>query len=130
MRALIASLLLSVAVAVPASAEVTAAGQKAMVAAGKIMFDQRCHVCHSENPETASYGPTLKGIIGRQAGSVEGFEYSDALTNSGIVWTEESLRAWIANNTAMMPGTRMRHVGIDDKAEQDFLIAYLRSISE
>ena len=130
MRALTLSLALAAALAMPAHADTSAAGEKARVAAGKIMFDQRCHVCHSSDPASASYGPTLKGVFGRKAASVEGFGYSDALKKSGIVWTEEALRAWMANNTGIMPGTRMRHVGITDVAEQDFLLAYLRSLSE
>jgi cytochrome c len=47
---------------------------------------------------------------------------------SGITWTEDNLRKWIADNDALVPGTRMRHVSISDPAEQDYLISFLRSL--
>lgn len=112
-----------------AQAEMSETGKKAMQAAGKIMFEQRCRSCHADDPAAKAYGPSLIGVYGRKAGSLEAFEYSDALKKSGIVWNEESLRAWMANNTGFMPGTRMRHVGITDHAEQDFILAYLKGLS-
>ena len=113
-----------------ARAEMSKVGEQAIIKAGEIMFQYRCRSCHSDDMSHPSYGPPLKNIFGRKAGSVPGFNYSDALKNSGIVWTEEKLRAWIADNKSVMPGTRMRHVGIMDKAEQDFLLGYLQHISK
>lgn len=113
-----------------ASAEMTDAGKKAMQAAGKIMFEQRCESCHADDPKRKAYGPSLLGVVGRKAGSLEGFDYSDAMKKSGIVWNLDSLRAWMADNQGFMPGTRMRHVAIKDKAEQDFLLAYINSLSK
>lgn len=111
-----------------ACAELSEAGKQAVAAAGKIMFEHRCRSCHADDLAAKSYGPPLVGVIGRKAASVEGFTYSDALKNSGLVWTEDALRAWMANNTGLMPGTRMRHVGITDPTEQGFLLAYLKSL--
>lgn len=108
-----------------------AVAEDAMVAAGKLFFGQRCQICH--NPAAAggkTYGPPLAGVVGRKAGSLEGFAYSDALVKSGIVWTEGSLKAWMEDNDGMLPGTRMRHVGVEDKAEQDMIVAYLKSLAE
>ncbi len=113
-----------------ASAEMTKVGEEAMVKAGRIMFQYRCRSCHSDDVTNPSYGPPLKNVVGRKAGSVVGFNYSDALRNSNIVWDEEKLRAWIKDNKAVMPGTRMRHVGITDEAEQNFLLHYLNHISK
>ena len=103
---------------------------KARVAAGQIMFEDTCRICHSDNPDTPSYGPSLVGVVGRKVGAVPGYDYSDALKSAGFVWTAEALRAWMADNTHFMPGTKMRHVGVTDPAEQDFIIAYLTSISK
>lgn len=103
---------------------------KARVAAGEILFTDKCRICHSNDPETPSYGPTLKNVIGRAAGSLPDYDYSVALMASGIVWTPEAVRAWMANNDGFMPGTKMRHVGVTDAAEQDFILAYLQSISQ
>lgn len=103
---------------------------KARIAAGEILFRDKCRICHSPDADTASYGPTLTGVVGRPAGAYPGYAYSDALQNVGFVWTPEALRAWMANNDGFMPGTRMRHVGVTDAAEQDFILSYLASISQ
>ncbi len=112
------------------SAEMSDAGKAAMEKAGHEMFEHRCRGCHSDDPEAKSYGPSLVGVVGRKAGSVEGYAYSDALKNSGIVWTNAAIKAWMADNTHIMPGTRMRHVGIKDPTEQEFILAYLKSLTK
>jgi cytochrome c len=56
------------------------------------------------------------------------FAYSDALKKSGLTWTEANLRRWVAGNDILVPDTRMRHVQITDEAEQNYLIAYLKSL--
>ncbi|MNT12602.1 Cytochrome c2 [compost metagenome] len=66
--------------------------------------------------------------MGRPAASVPRFAYSEAMQASGITWSEDNLRKWIADNEALVPGTRMRHVSITDQAEQDYLISFLRSL--
>lgn len=112
----------------PARAELSEAGKEAMAKAGKIMFEHRCRSCHADDPAKQSYGPSLIGVVGRKAGSVDGFGYSEALKSSGLVWTEAALKAWMADNKSLMPGTRMRHVGITDADEQDFILAYLKTL--
>lgn len=104
------------------------ADEKAMMeAAGKELF-KKCSSCHSADPSKNAFGPSLIGVVGRQAASLPRYAYSDALKNSGLTWTEENLRKWMAGNDDFVPGTRMRHVEITDKAEQDYLIAYLKSL--
>lgn len=101
----------------------------AMVAAGRHVFNN-CIACHSIEPGKRGFGPSLHGVIGRPAASLPDFAYSQALKTSKIVWTVPNLRKWIGNNDKMVPGTRMRHVAITDRAEQDYLIAFLRSLSQ
>lgn len=113
---------------VGSAAAMSPAGEDAMNKAGHVMFDHRCRSCHADDPSKQSYGPSLVGVFGRKAASVEGFAYSDAMKASGIVWTEDALRAWIADNTGVMPGTRMKHMAIADRNEQDFIISYLKSL--
>lgn len=98
-------------------------------AAGRHVFE-RCKACHSTDPGKQGFGPNLHGIVGRPAASLPTFMYSEALTKSGLVWTEDKLRAWMAGNDQMIPGTRMRHVAITDRAEQDYLLAYLKTFGE
>jgi cytochrome c len=121
--------LLALGVATPAlAADPTKSLDQAMVAAGEVMFRQNCMACHSPDPAKNTFGPTLVGVIGRPAGTLPRFAYSDALKASGIVWTEATLRQWLADNEKLVPGTRMKHVSITDPAAQDFLIAYISSL--
>ncbi len=95
----------------------------AMGAAGRQLFAGHCAACHTRKPGARVFGPSLKGVVGRPAGSVAGFPYSDALKKSGLVWTEDNLRKWIADSARMVPNTLMPHVSISDPAEQIYLIA-------
>ena len=106
-----------------------AAFSKIKIEAGEKLFDSECRRCHAADAKDPSYGPLLENIIGRGAGTYPDFDYSTALEASGIVWTEAALRAWMEDNTGFMPGTKMRHVGITDRTVQDFIIAYLESIT-
>ena len=56
----------------------------------------RCKGCHSFG-EKNKVGPSLKGIFGKEAGTVEGFKYSKSLKKGGWVWSEENLRAFLSN---------------------------------
>ncbi|WP_425100685.1 c-type cytochrome [Tropicibacter sp. S64] len=103
--------------------------EEVKVTAGKTLFDGECRRCHAPNSTDPSYGPPLENVLNRAAGSVEDYDYSIALSASGIVWTPAALRAWMEDNDGFMPGTKMRHVGIEDRTVQDFILAYLGSIS-
>jgi cytochrome c len=120
-KSVLASLILVAAVG--ASAE-----ESMEAAAGKQVFASRCHACHSEDSSKNTFGPSLTGVVGRKAASLPRFAYSDALRASGITWTEDNLRKWVSDNEKLVPGTRMRHVSITDKAEQDYLIAFLSTL--
>lgn len=111
----------------PALAETTF--EKVKVDAGAQLFAAECRRCHATDADHESYGPPLDNVIGRAAGSYPDYEYSIALEASGIVWTPAALRAWMEDNAGFMPGTKMRHVGIEDRTVQDFILAYLGSIT-
>jgi cytochrome c len=119
---LYAAFILSTAAGLPAFAD------DAAVVAGEAFFHQRCQTCHNPEADKKTFGPSLVGIVGRKAGSIDGFVYSNAVKNSGIVWTEAALHAWMEDNDKMLPGTRMRHIGVTDVAEQEMIIAYLKSL--
>jgi cytochrome c len=104
--------------------------EQVKVSAGETLFKSECRRCHAPDSKHDSYGPPLENIVGRAAGIVEDYDYSIALEASGIVWTEAALRAWMEDNDGFMPGTKMRHVGITDRTVQDFILAYLVSISD
>lgn len=91
---------------------------------------QRCYACHSVDPaERNLQGPNLAGVIGRRAGTLPQFEYSDAMIaagRDGLVWTEAALDAYVADPQAMVPGTAMGPVRIGNAANRADLIAYLK----
>lgn len=95
--------------------------------AGKAVFN-KCRACHDIGPNAKNkVGPHLNDIFGRKAGSVEGFNYSDAVKNSGIVWDEASIDAYVADPKGKIPGNKMVFVGIKDEADRKNLIAFLKA---
>ena len=93
----------------------------------------RCNNCHSLEPGVTKVGPTLAGIFGRTAGSLESFDqYSEAMANSGVVWSEETLNNFLADPQRFIPGNLMIEGGYrvvgqvrSDQHRAD-LIAYLK----
>lgn len=90
-----------------------------------------CAACHALRPGEHRTGPSLAGIVGRTAGTVEGFRrYSPALQKAEVVWTEDMLDAWLADPQAVIPGNRMTFPGIADAQARADLIAYLETATE
>ncbi len=90
-----------------------------------------CAACHSLTPGRHMTGPSLAGIWGRKAGTIEGFtRYSKAFKRTDIIWDEHSLDAWLANPRGYLPGNRMTFRGLADEIQRRDLIAFLRSVSE
>lgn len=111
------------AVAVRASAD-PAAG---LIADGQAAF-ANCSACHTLDQGAANgAGPNLFGIVGRAAGAVKGFSYSDALKASGITWTAAELDEYIADPAAKIPGTTMVAGSIADPAKRKAVIAYIEN---
>ena len=99
-------------------------------AAGKRVF-VKCMACHTVQEGQHRVGPSLYGIIGKTAGTVEGFRnYSPANRDSGVTWTPEILFDYLEAPQAFMPGTRMIFAGLPSEKERADLIAYLQSVSE
>jgi cytochrome c len=88
----------------------------------------RCAACHALAYDRT--GPRHCGVLGRRAGTVPGFDYSDAMKRSKIVWNERTLDRFLANPLAAVPGTSMGYAGIADRKERADLIAYLEHAGE
>jgi cytochrome c len=95
--------------------------------AGQELFKNHCAACHVPKANGHILAPSLRGVVGRPAGSVAGFPYSKALKNSGLTWTEDNLRKWISDNEHIVQGTLMPHVTIKDPAEMIYIVAYLKT---
>ncbi|MBM6583398.1 cytochrome c family protein [Microvirga sp. BT689] len=95
-------------------------------AAGEKTFAQ-CRACHQIGPTAKNaVGPVLNGIIGRKAGTVEGYNYSPANKNSGITWDEATFSEYIKDPKAKVPGTKMVYAGLKDEQRIKDLLAYLK----
>jgi cytochrome c len=95
-------------------------------AAGEKVF-LKCRACHQIG-ETArnAVGPKLNGLLGRRAGSIEGYSYSLANKNSGIIWDEATFRDYIKAPQAKIPSTKMVFPGLKADQEIDDILAFLK----
>lgn len=95
--------------------------------AGKTVFNQ-CRACHQVG-ETAKNGagPALNGLFGRQAGTIAGYNYSEANKKSGVTWDETNFATYIKDPKAFMPGNKMAYVGLKDDKRVADLIAFLKT---
>lgn len=95
---------------------------------------KRCRACHDVGDNAKNkVGPILNGIVGRKAGTIEGFKYSDANLKAGAdgwVWTEEKMMEYLLNPRAAMPGNKMAFAGLKDEQDRKDLIAYLKQFSK
>jgi len=92
------------------------------VSRGKTLY-QSCEACHSVDQNDV--GPKHRGVVGRLAGSVSDYVYSDALKKSGITWTETTLNRWLIDPSAMVSGTKM-FFRIDSAQSRADIIAFLK----
>jgi nitrite reductase (NO-forming) len=91
---------------------------------GRVVF-LRCQSCHSLTPGRNGFGPSLAGLIGRRAGSIPKFNYSDAMRQSQIVWSAENLERYLADPQAAVPGNRMSFPGVSSPTDRANLIEFL-----
>lgn len=92
---------------------------------GKKVF-KKCAACHSILEGKNKIGPSLYGVINRPAGTVEGFKgYSKVMIESGIVWDEESLLAFVTKPKTFLKGTKMVFAGVKKEKDRVNLMAYL-----
>jgi cytochrome c len=95
---------------------------------GATVFKQQCATCHTVNEtDPVRQGPSLFKIVGRRAGSVEGFKYSAAFAKADFVWDDAKLDAWTANPQDMIPGTVMAYRQTRPEVRAA-IIAYLKEL--
>ncbi|WP_244551379.1 cytochrome c family protein [Bradyrhizobium sp. Rc2d] len=93
---------------------------------GKTIFNA-CATCHATD-QADRVGPGLQGIIGRKAGAVPGFRYSNAMKKSDIVWDAKILDAYLESPQKVVPGNRMPYAGLKNPTDRADLVAYLATL--
>lgn len=96
---------------------------------GERIFMTQCAGCHAVTPDRHRAGPSLHNILNQPAGTVAEFQYSPAMENADLVWTEETLDAFLENPEQVVPGTRMVFWGLDAR-EREQVIRYLGELSD
>ena len=98
-------------------------------ALGEKVF-KKCKACHIVDKEKHKTGPHLVNVIGRTAGTAEGYKkYSKAMKNSGIVWDDETLDGYLEKPKKYLKGTRMAFSGLKKEKDRANVIAYLKQYS-
>ncbi len=119
--------LLALAFAAPAS---TVAAEAGDVGEGRKVF-KVCKNCHSaKQGKTGTFGPNLYQVVGRVAGAVPGYPYSDSFANAEFAWTPERIDEFIADPKGVYPDTTMVFKGVPDATDRANLIAYLIAAGE
>jgi cytochrome c len=114
----------------PAAVLLPGGGAWAQDDQGQVLFNNACRTCHTVNEGDNRLGPSLHGVVGRQAGALPDYPYSEALKGSGIVWDEANLDRFIENPDAVVPGNNMKpYTGIASPEERATIIAYLQAQS-
>lgn len=108
------------------------AAHAADVEAGEKVF-RKCKACHVLDSDKNRVGPTLQNLIGRTAGTVEGFKYSKAMVEAGengLVWSEEILSEYLVKPREYVKGTKMAFAGLKKEEDIENVIAYIAQFSE
>jgi cytochrome c len=121
-KLIIAAIAAAVLFAVPAHAEGDAEKGAKVFA--------KCKACHENEKGVNKVGPTLKGVVGRKAASIEGYKYSEAMLAKGaegVVWDEATLAVYLPDPKAFVPKTKMAFAGLKKPEDVADIIAYLKA---
>lgn len=97
----------------------------------QVAYNNNCRQCHSTDEGDNRLGPNLYQVVGRDAGSAEGYRYSSALASAGFAWDEDTLDQWITNPDNVVSGHKMKpYPGIEDEATRAAIIEHLKATGE
>lgn len=96
-------------------------------AKGEKLFKRNCAACHTMEVGKNRVGPSLGGVVGRTAGTADGYRYSPAMAGYGVVWDAAALDTYLADPRGVVPGTKMAFRGLKEQQDRDDVITYLES---
>ncbi len=99
---------------------------------GQQVFN-KCKACHVADQDTNKVGPSLKGVVGRTAGTRDGYNYSPAMKEAGangLVWNDETLTNYLRKPKEVVPKTKMAFAGLKKDEDIANVIAYLKQFSQ
>jgi cytochrome c len=95
----------------------------------QVAYNNHCRTCHSAEPGDNRLGPSLHGVMGRKAGSVEGFAYSPGFKTTDLVWDDGNMDKFIENPNSVFPGSNMAtFAGLSDQDQRKAIIDYLKTL--
>jgi cytochrome c len=98
---------------------------------GQRLFNQQCRTCHSlEKGGSTISGPTLSGLFGSKAGTAQGYEFSEAMIRSGIIWDDKTVADYLREPKENVPGTKMAYAGIKQASQLADMVAYLKQATK
>jgi cytochrome c len=118
-------LLVSVALILSAGSALAQSAER-----GERTFNQQCKACHTvEKGGPSPIGPNLFGVVGRKAGTLDGYSYSEPMKKSGITWDEAALGDYLKDPKAKVPQGKMAFAGLRQAAQLGDVIAYLKKLA-
>lgn len=111
------------------SPHIASAAGEGDVSDGSDVYDSECADCHSARQGKNKKGPSLFAVVGRHSGTQQGYQYSEAMAHSAIVWTPEKIQAYLAAPKTVVPGGKMKYDS-GDLSAQDIadLLAFLKTL--
>jgi cytochrome c len=112
-------------------AATSAVAQSGDATRGERLFNQQCKTCHTvEKDGRNGVGPNLHGLFGQKAGAVQGFQFSEAMQKSGIVWDDKTVGEYLKDPKGRVPDGKMVYAGLKQQAQLDDMIAYLKKATQ
>ncbi|MGE3332758.1 MAG: cytochrome c family protein [Rhodospirillaceae bacterium] len=91
----------------------------------QIYEEQGCNGCHAA--KEVLVGPPHCGVVGRKAGTIEGYAYSEVMKSSGLTWDENNLNQFIESPLTFLSGSNMGFAGLYDEKDRTDLIEFLKT---
>jgi cytochrome c len=109
----------------------SASAQSGDAARGQRLFNQQCRACHTLEKGGASVaGPNLHGLFGSKAGTAPGYEFSEAMIRSGLIWDDATVADYLRDPKEKVPGTKMMYGGTKQAGQLADMVAYLKQAAQ